>query len=496
MSAPLLDLLHSRGLHPRRVAATHGGEWAGPCPRCGGNDRFRVWPEQVGGPACEKAGVTGTWYCRQEQVGGDALEFLVALCGMPWAQACDELRIERTSLPGRLPAMPKAAKARSFEPKTHALPSDQWRERAAKLADEAHALLLRSPRVLAHLAGRGLPEEAVRRYRLGWLPGENGRMGIFRPRTAWGLQPKPAADGKPVKRTLFIPRGIIIPAYGPAGQSEPPVRIRIRRPDCDAQQWGDKYMLVEGGCGGMPMLLGDANRAVVVVEAELDAMLVHHVAGDLVSVLSVLTNVGKPDGRSHAVLRQAAAILVALDYDTPGANGWAWWRATYPAARRWPVPAGKDPGDAAREGEDLRAWILAGLPPVLTLPAAAPASPLPESGPVGACADGLPSSGGRGAEPRADAPEGPWANIPGDDVSALPPEVLAFHAAWQGLPVRFAKVGGGFEWQFPHSWAALNRDTLHSLLQQADATPALWDFLFAHPEAVVTPRNMLGGRHA
>lgn len=30
----------------RKVAATHGGEWAGPCPFCGGRDRFHVQPAE------------------------------------------------------------------------------------------------------------------------------------------------------------------------------------------------------------------------------------------------------------------------------------------------------------------------------------------------------------------------------------------------------------------------------------------------------------------
>jgi len=28
----------------KRVATTGGGEYAGPCPMCGGRDRFRKWP--------------------------------------------------------------------------------------------------------------------------------------------------------------------------------------------------------------------------------------------------------------------------------------------------------------------------------------------------------------------------------------------------------------------------------------------------------------------
>ena len=32
------------GLNLKRVASTGGGEFAGPCPFCGGHDRFRVQP--------------------------------------------------------------------------------------------------------------------------------------------------------------------------------------------------------------------------------------------------------------------------------------------------------------------------------------------------------------------------------------------------------------------------------------------------------------------
>ena len=39
----LVDLI-GRDTTLRKVASTHGGEYAGPCPWCGGEDRFRVWP--------------------------------------------------------------------------------------------------------------------------------------------------------------------------------------------------------------------------------------------------------------------------------------------------------------------------------------------------------------------------------------------------------------------------------------------------------------------
>jgi hypothetical protein len=76
------------------------------------------------------------------------------------------------------------------------------------------------------------------------------------------------------------------------------------------------------------------------------------------------TSHAKPDPDCHAALSDAMCILVALDFDQAGAGGWPWWEEQYHQAERWPVPEGKDPGEAFELGMDVRAWVLAGLPPV------------------------------------------------------------------------------------------------------------------------------------
>ena len=58
----------------KREASTDGGEWCGACPRCGGHDRFHVWPNK---------GPSGKFWCRAwEQAGFDvtkaAPEFVVS----------------------------------------------------------------------------------------------------------------------------------------------------------------------------------------------------------------------------------------------------------------------------------------------------------------------------------------------------------------------------------------------------------------------------------
>lgn len=440
----ILDLLSSRGLHAVHSSAAKGGEYASPCPGCGGKDRFHAFPEQEGGPICQEAGVLGTYWCRKCGAGGDMLQYLVDFEHMSFADACTELGAtmpRKLQLHGRLPQPPKTGHAQAFAPATLALPSDVWRERAARFVASRHARLLETPRALTWLAERGLDLDAVRRYRLGYLAEEQNKAGtstgIFRARSAWGLPDKEVRnpDGTlTLKKQLWIPRGIVIPAYGSEGHHDGalPIRIRIRRPNADVAGTDYAKYYVIPGSGMAPMLLGADRRAVVVVEAELDALLVHHLAGDRCGALAVLTNLGKPDAGAHAALSRAFAVLVALDYDKPGANGWfgpepdktpvdGWrgWKAVYAQARRWPTPTGKDPGDAWKEGEDLRAWVLAGLPSALLAPqASAPA-------PLGVSLPGVALTPGEGEASAPAAQHAPEPSTPTSTPEAPAPTPLA-----------------------------------------------------------------------
>lgn len=61
------------------VASTNGGEYAGPCPVCGGMDRFRVWPKEGNG---------GRFWCRQCGKHGDMIEYLRWNRNMTFQEAC------------------------------------------------------------------------------------------------------------------------------------------------------------------------------------------------------------------------------------------------------------------------------------------------------------------------------------------------------------------------------------------------------------------------
>jgi hypothetical protein len=40
---------------------------------------------------------------------------------------------------------------------------------------------------------------------------------------------------------------------------------------------------------------------------------------------------------------------------------WLWWQKHFKQSRRWPTIKGKDPGEAYRNGINIRDWVMAGI---------------------------------------------------------------------------------------------------------------------------------------
>jgi DNA primase len=64
-AVPIMDELTRRGIKLRRVGAEH----VGPCPKCGGTDRFSVNPKKL------------VWNCRGCSTGGDVIDLVQHLDG-------------------------------------------------------------------------------------------------------------------------------------------------------------------------------------------------------------------------------------------------------------------------------------------------------------------------------------------------------------------------------------------------------------------------------
>lgn len=372
----ILQLLEEHGITPKRVSSINGGEYHSPCPRCGGTDRFHTWPQQHEGQ--------GSYWCRQCDLGGDCISFLMEYSGLTFKEAAKRTGKQLEQQHHNTRSLPniKTTATSAPTPRECRTPAQAWQHQAQELVKKAHAALLNNPQQLQYLKDRGLDLDAVKHNTLGWI--ETGtKTCTFSSRQKWGLEPKPQ-NKKP--DALWIPRGIVIPNIID-GQVD---SIRIRRPNQDRTgQLADLgYYVIPGG-GTAPTLHDNNAQVVTIVEAQLDAALINHHAGKLTSVIALGNDSAKPDQRCTRILQQAKLILVSLDFDTqdkngnrPGANAWQWWQKNYDQAQRWPVPAGKDPGEAYQQGINIKQWIAAGIPQQWHLTPPPEPEPLKETDPL------------------------------------------------------------------------------------------------------------------
>ena len=340
----VLDLASKR-VQLRKASGSNGGEWQGPCPGCGGTDRFHVWPLQNEGK--------GGYWCRSCELTGDNIQFLRDFEGLSFKDACARLNISAPERPSSRPHSFQHSKP-EFVPESHSAPADLWQEKAEKFVAWAQEMMVQNTEVLSWLAERGIDRDTSARFRLGWNPGEEGKD-LYRPRKAWGLPDIPRDDGRP--KALWIPRGLVIP-YIVDGII---CRIRIRRPE------GEPRYYVIPGSSMATMVIGKDRRVFVIVESELDAIAIAAKNSPLYGVVALGSASAKPDAATYEVLRNAMELLNALDNDAAGAKAMEWWGKNFTECRRWPVPKGKDPGEAFKLGIDLDQWIVVGLPPALTM---------------------------------------------------------------------------------------------------------------------------------
>jgi DNA primase len=335
----------------KRVAGTEGGEWAGPCPFCGGRDRFRVQPNKQ---------PFGLWMCRTCTDGKwkDAIDLARRLWpGEKFPELC-----ERLSGGAGLPTLNEPRKPTLIP--AAAPPPAEWQRAARATLEETQAALWQPKykKVLDYLHGRGLRDETIKHFGLGYC--------------ATG---KPGNYGRKIEG-LYIPRGIVIP--GIVRGSIWYLKIRLLPglpcwcPTCEKGIPGPgtcpgcgksvKYTGVKGNqtaaifnaenlelqpAGGGPALF---------VEGEFDCMLAWQEIGDVVPVATLGAATNKPDlatwGRYF--LGQSATML-CYDEDAAGTRGAEGIMEMSRFADFASLPDGpwKDITDFHQAGGDLWEWI-------------------------------------------------------------------------------------------------------------------------------------------
>lgn len=457
----VLDLYRESSLSPQHVSGTHGGEWAGPCPKCGGNDRFRLWPEQNSGD--------GSFWCRGCAKGGDAITYLIEYRGMRYPDAVRYLGKELPDRPvAPLPKPPKTKQADEFCPEVKdGDPADLWQKNAAALSAWATERLMQNNRPLSWLKQRGIRQDTARRFCLGWNPGKDGND-LFRPRENWGLDTELKDNGQ--KKRLWIPRGLVIPLM----RGDQVRRIRIRRPSEDPP----RYYVIPGSEMDM-MVLRPGSRAVVVVESELDAILLDQEAGEIAGVVALGSSSAKPDPAAFDALKRAVVILNALDSDKAGAKASVWWEQHFPDSERWPVPVGKDPGDAYQQGVDLYEWVRAGLPAGWNV------------GPSGKFLKNEKKAESKEEKPKEESLQEEKEKEPASDVPAAVAElaeILRKH------PVSIRVTPQRLSLRESMAWSSKHWETARRLSELVFANDEVFDYLYANGDEVIDGKNILTRR--
>lgn len=299
----------------------------GPCPFCGGTDRFNVKTADNG----------DLWICRQCGDGKyhDVIDFLMRRDGTSFAEVVGATPSPRPT--------PRPTPTPAAVPDLSQPPAEDWQLPALIAAAEcANYLQSGAPpaiKVLEHLHnGRKLTDATIHTHMLGFNP-------------AW----RTVGDGG------RLAPGITIPCMVDGELWYVNVRTTAA-----ARQSGkvDKYHALTGSKLGA-LFKADAMigaRAVFVVEGEFDAMVLNqYIPPDVVAV--TMGSAGSLPGntwlRYFALVRD---IILLLDNDDAGRAALARWQKKLPRARSVQLPDGsKDVSDYRRNGGNLVTWSAAVL---------------------------------------------------------------------------------------------------------------------------------------
>ena len=308
-----VDLMTLVNTQLRKSGNTEGGEYSGPCPFCGGNDRFSVQPNHPEG---------GRWYCRGfgDNKWHSPFDYVMRRDDIPFKEALmilggdtnHSIPKQRQNAPGQ--AIDKRVIVRTCD-------SPEWQEQAIEIVSKGIADLWSSDgdRARAYLHKRGLTEKTIKLWDLGFIP-----------------EPRPG-----------IAKGILIPCFeGGFGAGN----IKYLRIRTSSQVKNEKWRQVSGSrswlYGGFTYSRG---AIAYLLESNFDVMLANQIGASGVGYAGIAAG-------DRMVIEFAKYfttvddLIIIPDNDEAGIRG-ATTRAK--SSRYWHI------ANTAPEGSDLTGYYLA-----------------------------------------------------------------------------------------------------------------------------------------
>jgi len=209
------------------------GEWVGPCPMCGGTDRFHIFKDGTG------------WICRKCRPQSGGVADLISLCeNISIGDALKKTRDEHAPIQRRAPEK-KAPKSSNQDWR-----SETWQLKARTIVTKAAAAYAGS---LAedYMAGRKITRETAAAFKIGFDP-------------SWPTKFEHEGD-----RVIVIERKpvVVIPWIMPSGEVSA-IKVRIINAAGD-----DRFRQMRGGSQVIFGLhAGKQSDVAVAVEGEINAM--------------------------------------------------------------------------------------------------------------------------------------------------------------------------------------------------------------------------------
>lgn len=299
-----------------------GRYFIGPCPFCGGRDRFNIKRTDDG----------GVWLCRQCGDGRyhDAAAFLMKRDGLTFAQ------VLATYGGAPLPSLPTALKPAAMMDQP---PNDAWQLAALAALGDCCGQLESNGAAWRYLEGRGLLPETIRGASLGYNP-------------TW---------------REFLPGSWLAPGITMPGMIDGQlwyVQVRTTKAARDAAarrgKTLDKYSAMTGS-KLKALYRADTlltAKAAFITEGEFDALLLSQFLPGGVTAVTMGAASTLPD--NLAWLRYFAGVqraFLVMDNDLAGAKAVKKWRDLLSWVELLPVPDGfKDVTDYWQAGGNLAEW--------------------------------------------------------------------------------------------------------------------------------------------
>lgn len=319
-----IDLLQLCGKNTnlRHAANTRGGEYAGPCPKCGGEDRFRVQPEQH------------MWCCRQcHPKWTDAIGYVMWFDNVEFKTAVGSLKLpldNRPFTPSKYATDVNAPKPLGAE--YAALNDPDWKSGAQEFCAQAFDALWSNEGAKAreYLLNRGITEDLMQSAGLGFNSQEY--------RNQWGLT------------EIWMPHGIIIP-WLIGGDLW---RVNCRLPVSINNK---KYIQATGSANGL--YNADAIRrfrTVVITEGEFDSLVIRANVPHIIAVATGTVSWARVT-RWVSRLSIAEDVVLAFDTDTAGHGAVDWWQKSLGDKAVRLIPTDHDITDMWKAEQSIADWL-------------------------------------------------------------------------------------------------------------------------------------------